>query len=77
MSERSFEILLYDLTARTVLCIMEVNNWTENYAFEKFTQSVVYSYLEREETKVWHYSSLMLTQLFNDECEGKLVFPEV
>lgn len=27
MSERSFEILLYDITARTVLCIMEVNNW--------------------------------------------------
>jgi len=51
MSERSFEILLYDITARTVLCIMEVNNWTKNYAFEKFTHSVVYSYLEREKQK--------------------------
>ena len=56
---------------------MELNNWSEDVAMERFTQSKVYSYLEREETKVWHYSSLMLAQLFNEERAGKFSLPEV
>jgi hypothetical protein len=44
---------------------------------ERFTESKLYSFLEREESKVWQYSATMLAELFEDERAGKLVFPEV
>ena len=56
---------------------MELNGWSENEAMEHFTQSKLYSYLEREETKVWQYSAFMLAQLFNEECSGELLLPGV
>lgn len=77
MNERSFEVLLYGITANVIQKLMEMNGWTEDIAMERFTQSKLYSYLECEETKVWQYSALMLAQLFNDERSGCLVFPEV
>lgn len=77
MNERSFETLLYGVTANTVAKIMELNGWSEDIAIARFTESKLYSLLEREETKVWQYSSLMLAQLFNEERSGRLVLPEV
>lgn len=77
MNERSYETLLYGITANVVAKIMELNGWSEDIAIERFTQSKLYSYLEREETKVWQYSSLMLAQLFNEERTGNLSLPEV
>lgn len=77
MTARSFETLLYGITANVTQKIMEMNGWSEDEAFERFTQSRLYSYLECEETKVWQYSSLMLAQLFNEERSGRLSLPEV
>lgn len=77
MNERSFEVLLYGITAGTVEKIMEQNGWSEDEAMERFTESRVYACLSQEKTKLWHYSSLLLAQLFNDERSGNLVFPEV
>lgn len=77
MNERSYETLLYSITANVIAKIMELNDWSENEAIERFTSSKLYSYLEREETKVWQYSSLMLAQLFNEERTGRLFLPEV
>lgn len=77
MNERSYETLLYVITANVVAKIMELNYWSENEAFERFTRSKLYSYLEKEETKVWQYSTLMLAQLFNEERSGRLSLPEV
>ena len=77
MNERSFETLLYSITANVVQRLIEINGWTENESMVRFTQSKLYSFLEKEETKVWQYSSLMLAELFNDERSGRLVFPEV
>ena len=77
MNDRSFETLLYSITANAVAKIMALNAWEENMAMERFVQSKLYSYLEREETKVWQYSSLMLAQLFNEERAGRLSLPEV
>lgn len=77
MTERSFETLLYGITANTVAKIMELNGWSEDAAMERFTQSRLYTYLEKEETKVWQYSALMLAQLFNEERAGRLSLPEV
>ncbi len=77
MNNRSYETLLYGITANVVSKIMEMNNWDEDTAIERFTESKLYTFLENEETKVWQYSALMLAQLFNDERSGRLVFPEV
>lgn len=77
MNERSYETLLYGITANAVAKIMDLNDWSENEAMERFTKSKLYSYLEKEETKVWQYSALMLAQLFNEERAGRLSLPEV
>ena len=77
MNERSYETLLYGITANVVAKIIEFTGWTENEAMERFTQSKLYSYLEREETKVWQYSAHMISKLFNEERSGSLVLPEV
>ncbi len=77
MNERSFETLLYSITANVTSKIMTLNNWEEDEAIERFTSSKLYSFLEKEETKVWQYSALMLAELFNEERSGRLVFPEV
>ena len=77
MNERSCETLLYSITASVVNKLVEMNNWSEDEALERFTSSKLYTYLEREETKVWQYSSLMLAELFNEERSGRLVLPEV
>ena len=77
MNERSYETILYGITASTIAKIMELNGWSENEAMERFAKSKLYSYLEREETKVWQYSALMLAQLFNEERAGRLSLPEV
>ena len=77
MNERSYETLLYGITANVVAKIMELNGWTEDEAMERFTSSRLYAYLEDEKSKVWQYSSLMLAQLFNEERTGRLVLPEV
>ena len=77
MDNLGFEILLYGITTNVVNELIKQNNWTEDEALEKFVMSKLYSYLEKEETKVWHYSTLMLVELFNDECSGSLIFPEV
>ena len=77
MNERSYETLLYGITANVVAKLMELNDWEEDVALERFTSSKLYTYLEREETKVWQYSALMLAQLLNEERAGRLGFPEV
>ena len=77
MNDRSFETLLYGITTNVVAKIAELNDWDEDTAMERFTQSKLYSYLEKEETKVWQYSSTMLAQLFNEERSGYLSLPEV
>ena len=40
-------------------------------------KSEVYDRLQDEETKTWHFSALLLAELFDDEQNGELVWPEV
>lgn len=77
MNERSYETLLYSITANVVARIIELNGWSENEAIERFTASKLYSYLEKEETKVWQYSAYMIAKLFNEERSGSLRLPSV
>ena len=77
MNERSYETRLYRITANVAAKRMELNDWSEDEAMERLTKSKLYSYLEREETKVWQYSTLMLVRLFNEERAGIFSLPEV
>lgn len=77
MSGRSFETLLYGITANVVSKLMEENGWSEDEAMKRFFSSKTYAHLEREESKVWQYSATMIAQLFNDERAGTLTLPEV
>ena len=78
MNSRSFETLLYGITANVVAKIMELNGWAEDEAMERFTQSKLYTFLEKEETKVWQYSTRMLYSLFEqEEKTGTILFPDV
>lgn len=50
---------------------------SENTAIEKLYSTQLYSYLEDEKTKVWHYSADKIFDLYKKEVEtGKLEFPE-
>lgn len=53
MNKRSYETLLYIITSNVVNKLIEMNNWTEDETIEKFVSSELYTYLEKEETKVW------------------------
>ena len=77
MNERSYETLLYSITYSVVNRLIEMNNWSEDEVLERFASSKLYTYLEREETKVWQYSFIMLAELFNEERSGRIVLPEV
>lgn len=77
MNEKEFESLMYIITAHTVDKIAARTGWSEDKAMLAFLRSQVYAVLEREESKAWHLSTTMLAQLFLDEQNGHLVWPEV
>ena len=77
MSGNEFEDILYTITSHVVEKKKKKTGWDEDTALDRFLHSEIYSLLEREETKVWHYSATMIAQLFEDERSGNLVLPEV
>ena len=77
MSDNSFSLLLAGKVAQSVNLLMTRYGWDEDYALKRFVESRLYSYLEDEKSKVWHYSPSMLAQLFDDERAGQLILPEV
>ena len=77
MTAKEFESLMYIITAHTVDKIVARTGWSEDEAMLSFLRSQVYAVLEQEESKAWHFSTTMLAQLFLDEQNGCLVWPEV
>lgn len=77
-SRESFNALLPLIVADVVGRIATQESISEQKAAKIFYNSKLYSFLEREETKVWHYSSETLCRLFEEEKQtGKLIFPEM
>ena len=57
--------------------IIKTRNVTEHEAFELLYSSTLYSVLEAEETKLWHFSQVALADMLNEELEtGMITFPE-
>ena len=77
MELSKFEIVLQTISTGLVEKIIVETGLDEDSAMEKMYSSSLYSALEREDTKVWHYSVSKLYELWESEAEtGQLVLPE-
>ena len=77
MNKAKFEALLPFIVAALLQKITEREKISQDEAFSRLYGSRLYCVLDNEKTKVWHYSSEKLFQLFKDEmATGKLELPE-
>lgn len=78
MPQEEYNAILPSISDSLVAMIAKKRNLTEKDAMIQFYQSSVYALLEKEETKLWHYSTEMLYALFEQEkTTGTLTFPDV
>ena len=71
-----FEIVLQVISTGLVEKIINENGLEEDVAMEQLYSSKLYSALENEESKVWHYSVPKLYELLKEEMEtGKITLP--
>jgi len=76
MENKIFEVVLQTISIGLVEKIMIETEIDEDSAMEALYSSELYSALEKEETKMWHYSISMLYKLFKEETtSNKLTLP--
>ncbi len=77
MEKKKFEAMLMLLVPQVIQLIVENCHYDEVTASKKFYSSKVYSFLEQEDTKLWHLSALTLFNMFDEERQtGIFAFPE-
>ena len=77
MEKQKFEAMLILLVPQVVHLITENYPFDEVTASKEFYDSQVYSFLEPEDTKLWHLSALTLFNMFDEEKKtGTFTFPE-
>lgn len=77
MSDKKFEAILTLLVPQIVNLICENYPLDEMTASREFYESKVYSLLEQEDTKLWHFSPLTLFNMFDEEKRtGDFQMPE-
>ena len=77
MDQKTFEAILTLLVPQVIDLIVKNYGLDEISATKAFYESKLYSVLEEEDTKVWHFSPLTLFCLFDEETRtGKITFPE-
>lgn len=77
MDKKKFEAMLVFLVPQIVHKIVEQYAWDEVTAAKEFYSSKVYSFLEQEDTKLWHLSARTLFNMFDEEKQtGTFTFPE-
>lgn len=78
MSTEQFIALMPYITDDLAAMIVKKQNLSEEEAVLKLYGSKLYELLEKEDTKVWQYSTEMLYSLFEKEQNtGLLSFPDV
>ena len=78
MGQKQFFAIMPFICADLVGMIAQREKIPENQALSKLYKSKLYSILEREETKLWQYSTEMLYSLFvQEERTGNIEFPDV
>lgn len=77
MEKKKFEAILILIVPKVINLITENYSYNEVTAFKEFYASKVYSVLEQEDTKLWHFSVLTLFNMFDEEKRtGNFTFPE-
>lgn len=77
MEQKKFEALLVLIIPEVVRLIIEKYKCDEVTATREFYGSKVYSLLEQEDTKMWHFSPLTLFNMYDEERKtGSITFPE-
>ncbi len=77
MEKQKFEAMLILLVPQIIHLITENYPYDEVSAAKEFYASKVYSFLEQEDTKLWHLSALTLFNMFDEEKNtGTFTFPE-
>ena len=77
MEQKKFESMLILLVPQIINLIAENSGEDEVSASRRFYESKVYAELEKEETKLWHFSALTLFNMYDEECKtGSFTFPE-
>ena len=77
MEQKKFEAMLILIVPQVVRLIVEKYNLNEIEASKSFYESEVYSLLEQEDTKLWHFSPLTLYNMYDEEQKtGQITFPE-
>ena len=78
MGQKEFLALMPYISSDVVSVIVQNQGITEREAIKKLYASKLYAALEREDTKVWQYSTKMLYSLFEqEEKTGEIIFPDV
>ena len=67
MEKQKFEAMLILLVPQVVHLITENYPFDEVTASKEFYDSQVYSFLEQEDTKLWHLSALTLFNMYDQE----------
>ena len=77
MEKQKFEAMHMLLVPQVIHLITENYPYDEVSATKEFYDSEVYSFLEQEDTKLWHLSALTLFNMFDEEKKtGTFIFPE-
>lgn len=78
MTKEQFSALLPIICIDLIKLIEQKNPITDFEATVNLYQSELYSLLEDESTKLWHYSTPMLYSLYEQEQKtGHIIFPDV
>lgn len=78
MGQEQFEAIIPYISTDLIQMIAKKQHITEEEALKKLYLSKLYACLEKEETKVWQYSTQMLYFLFEqEEKNGTIIFPDV
>jgi hypothetical protein len=77
METNQFEMVLQTISSGLAAKIIAETGLDEDTAMERLFSSALYSALEKEETKVWHYSVPKLYELWANETKtGRLELPD-
>jgi len=77
MAKEQFSALLTVIVPMVVEAIVERTGMDELTATKAFYASRVYAELSEEDRKLWHYSALVLSDMYVEERDtGRITYPE-
>lgn len=78
MGQEQFNAIIPIISADVIKVIADKKSISEKEAIKLLYASRLYSALEKEETKLWQYSSHMLYSLLEQEwIHGTICYPDV